>query len=82
MCVQRTQFAKLEAKKAGRPLRDGEAITACAQACDTGALIFGDANDPESKIAAAKKNDRMYYLLDEVGTQPSVFYQVKVRNNA
>ncbi len=82
MCVQRTQYAKLEAKKAGRPLRDGEANTACAQACDTGALVFGDANDPQSKIALAKKDDRMYYLLDEVGTQPSVFYQVKVRNNA
>ncbi|MBI1315239.1 4Fe-4S dicluster domain-containing protein [bacterium] len=82
MCVQRTQYAKLEAKKAGRMLKDGDAVTACAQACDTGALVFGDANDAESKIAAAKKNDRMYYLLDEVGTQPSVFYQVKVRNNA
>ena len=82
MCVQRTQYGKLEAKKQSRPLRDGEVLTACAQACDTGALIFGDANDGDSKIAAAKKDGRMYYLLDEVGTQPSVFYQTKVRNQA
>ena len=82
MCVQRTQYGKLEAKKQSRPLRDGEVQTACAQACETGALVFGDANDGDSKIAAAKKDERMYYLLDEVGTQPSVFYQTKVRNQA
>lgn len=82
MCIQRIQYGKLEAKKAGRPVADGEITTACAQACETGAIAFGDANDKKSRIAALKKNDRMYYLLDEVGTQPSVFYQTKVRNKA
>jgi MoCo/4Fe-4S cofactor protein with predicted Tat translocation signal len=82
MCIQRIQYGKLEAKKEGRPVEDGEIQTACAQACDTGAIRFGDANDTKSEIAKLKKDDRMYHLLDEVGTQPSVFYQTKVRNKA
>jgi len=82
MCIQRIQYGKLEAKKEGRPVQDGEIQTACAQACDTGAIRFGDANDTDSEIAKLKKDDRMYHLLDEVGTQPSVFYQTKVRNKA
>ncbi len=82
MCIQRIQYGKLEAKKEGRPVADGEIQTACAQACDTGAIRFGDANDSQSEIAKLKKDDRMYHLLDEVGTQPSVFYQTKVRNKA
>lgn len=79
-CVQRIQLGKLEAKKASRKVRDGEVQTACMQACDTGAIQFGDVNDPESKIAALKEDQRMYHLLEDVGTQPSVFYQTKVRN--
>jgi MoCo/4Fe-4S cofactor protein with predicted Tat translocation signal len=79
-CIQRIQYAKLEAKKSGRKVKDGEFTTACAQACGTGALVFGDINDKESKIAALKKDDRMYHLLEDVGTEPSVFYQTKVRN--
>jgi molybdopterin-containing oxidoreductase family iron-sulfur binding subunit len=82
MCIQRIQYGKLEAKKGSRPVKDGEIVTACAQACETGAIAFGDANDSESQVAELKKDERMYYLLDEVGTQPSVFYQTKVRNKA
>jgi molybdopterin-containing oxidoreductase family iron-sulfur binding subunit len=79
-CIQRIQLAKLEAKKDGRKIKDGEFTTACAQACETGAIVFGDVNDPNSKVAQLQKDKRMYHLLEEVGTQPSVFYQTKVRN--
>ncbi len=80
MCIQRIQYAKLDAKKAGRKIEDGEFTVACAQACSTGALEFGDANNKDSKVAALKEHKRMYHLLDEIGTKPSVFYQTKVRN--
>ncbi len=81
-CVQRTQLGKLQAKKEGRMLKDGEIKTACQSACDTGAITFGDVNDKKSEVFKLKEDDRMYHLLEEVGTQPSVFYQTKVRNNA
>ena len=82
MCIQRIQYAKLEAKKKSSKVIDGSFTTACAQACPTGAITFGDVNDKKSKVAAAKEDKRAYHLLDEVGTQPSVFYQTKVRNKA
>ncbi len=82
MCIQKIQLGKLEAKKAGRPLKDGDIQTACSSACSTNALVFGDVNDKESKVAHLRDEPRQYYLLEEVGTQPSVFYQTKVRNKA
>jgi MoCo/4Fe-4S cofactor protein with predicted Tat translocation signal len=82
MCIQRIQYFKLEAKKKGKKIEDGAFTTACAQACSTGSITFGDVHDEKSKVAAAKKDKRAYHLLEEVGTQPSVFYQTKVRNNA
>lgn len=80
MCVQRIQEGKLTAKREGRPLKDGEITTACAQACPTNAITFGDVNDGSSMVAKAQKDERTYYMLEELDTQPSVFYQVKVRN--
>ena len=80
MCIQRIQYGKLEAKKAGQPLADGAVTTACAQACDSGAITFGDVNTAGSAVQVAKNDARSYHLLEEVGTQPSVFYQTKVRN--
>ena len=82
MCIQRIQYGKLEAKKSGQPLADGAFTTACAQACDTGAITFGDVNTAGSQVQVAKNDARSYHLLEEVGTQPSVFYQTKVRNRA
>lgn len=79
-CIQRIQLGKLQAKKEGRKVADGEIQTACMSACSTGAIVFGDANDKESRVAALKADKRMYHLLEEVGTNPSVFYQTKVRN--
>lgn len=79
-CVQRTQEVKLNAKKQGRKVKDGEALTACAQACPTNAIIFGDLNDENSMINEYRKNERSYYALESVGIQPSVSYLLKVRN--
>lgn len=81
MCIQRIQLGKLEAKVNGEPLKDGQVQTACQSACDSNAIVFGDVNNKESAVFKLKHEPRMYHLLEEVGTQPSVFYQVKVRNN-
>ncbi len=79
-CVQRIQAAKLEAKKAGQPLRDGAIKTACEQACPTGAITFGDLNDPNSRVSKLMEEPRGYYALSEINTRPSIRYMVKVRN--
>jgi len=80
MCVQRIQEGKLSAKKDGRKIVDGEIKTACAQACPTNAIVFGDFNNTESEVAKLNRDDRRYLLLEELNTQPSVFYMTKVRN--
>lgn len=79
-CVQRIQDGKLNAKKEGRPVKDGEVTTACASACPTHAITFGDMNDEQSVIAEKVSDDRTYNLLAEIGTKPSVHYHTKVRN--
>ncbi|SHJ75856.1 quinol:cytochrome c oxidoreductase iron-sulfur protein precursor [Maribacter aquivivus] len=80
MCIQKTQKTILDAKRDGRIIADGEFQTACSSACSNGAIVFGDINDEKSKVAELKASDRMYHLLEHVGTQPNVFYHVKVRN--
>ncbi|MDT0605684.1 TAT-variant-translocated molybdopterin oxidoreductase [Croceitalea rosinachiae] len=81
MCIQMTQKTILDAKREGRPITDGEFQTACSSACSNGAIVFGDINNKESKVAELKEDDRMYHLLEHVGTKPNVFYHVKVRND-
>ena len=80
MCIQMTQATILTAKKEGRPARVDEFSTACSNACSTGALVFGDINEKANKISALVTDDRMYHLLESVGTKPNVIYHVKVRN--
>jgi molybdopterin-containing oxidoreductase family iron-sulfur binding subunit len=80
MCIQKTQATILAAKNEGREIVDGEFQTACSSACTTGAMIFGDVNDADSQVAKLVEEDRMYHLLEHVGTKPNVFYHVKVRN--
>ncbi|MGD9931244.1 MAG: TAT-variant-translocated molybdopterin oxidoreductase [Mangrovibacterium sp.] len=82
MCVQRIQEKKQEAKLAGRRLDDGEIKTACQQSCPGNAIVFGDLNNPESKISKLFKDKRNYHLLEELHTLPSVGYLTKVRNKA
>ena len=80
MCIQMTQATILNAKREGRVIVDGEFQTACSNACSTGAMIFGDVNDKESKVTKLAEDERMYHLLEHVGTKPNVIYHVKVRN--
>ena len=83
MCVQRIQAGKLEAKKAERKLTDSDVNTACAEACPTNAIVFGDLNNEDSAISKLRKQEeeeRNYYILEELGVKPSVSYLTKVRN--
>jgi molybdopterin-containing oxidoreductase family iron-sulfur binding subunit len=80
LCIQMTQKSILDAKRDGREVKDDEFQTACSNACDTGAIVFGDINNKESKVSKLKESERVYHLLESVGTQPNVFYHVKVRN--
>ena len=82
-CIQATQSVILKAKLEGREVKEGEFNdkVACAAACSSGAMKFGDINEKDSEIYRLKEDDRAYHLLDTVGTKPNVVYQVKVRNN-
>ncbi|MDX1772711.1 TAT-variant-translocated molybdopterin oxidoreductase [Oceanihabitans sediminis] len=80
MCIQKTQKTILDAKREGREIKDGEFQTACSAACGNGAMVFGDINDKDSKVAKLREDKRKYHLLEYVGTQPNVLYHTKVRN--
>ena len=80
LCIQMTQATILKAKREGRAVGKDEFDVACSAACSSGAMIFGDVNDKESKVAKLAEDDRMYHLLEHIGTKPNVFYHVKVRN--
>lgn len=79
-CVQRIQENKEQAKLENRQLEDGEVTPACAQACPANALIFGDLNDPNSRVSQLVASNRNYHLLEELHTKPTVSYMTKVRN--
>ncbi len=79
-CVQRIAAGRLKAKIEGRPLRDGDIQTACQQACPAGAIVFGDLNDPQSKVHRLAANPRGYLALGELGVQPAVTYLSVTRN--
>ncbi len=80
MCIQRIQATKLQAKIEKRTIVDGEFKMACQQTCPANAIIFGDANDPESEVSKALKDERVYYVLEELNVQPGVGYMTKVTN--
>lgn len=80
-CLQRIQSGKLKAKMENRSIKDGEIQTACSAVCSANAIIFGDANDPNSEVAKALKNERVYYVLEEINVQPGIGYMTKVRNS-
>jgi molybdopterin-containing oxidoreductase family iron-sulfur binding subunit len=86
-CVQRCQDGKLQAKKAGRPLKSGQnnewdVQTACQQACPTNAIVFGNANDAGSAVTQLRVNNkqRLFHTLEQLHTLPNVNYLAKVRN--
>ncbi|SHM58106.1 prokaryotic molybdopterin-containing oxidoreductase family, iron-sulfur binding subunit [Cyclobacterium lianum] len=93
MCVQRIQAGKLAAKREKRKVKDGDINVACAVACPTEALVFGDMNDPESRVSKMLKieensteaikevnEERAYHVLEEINVSPNVWYFTKIRN--
>ena len=79
-CVQRISQARITAKLEDREIRDGEVVTACEAACPTQAIVFGNINDPNSRVARAKKSPLNYGLLEELNTRPRTTYAAVVRN--
>jgi len=79
-CIQRIQNVRQKANVEGRPVRDGEIIPACAAACPARAIVFGDLNDPQSKVSKMSKMDRSYRMLTELGVKPSVAYLAHISN--
>jgi MoCo/4Fe-4S cofactor protein with predicted Tat translocation signal len=79
-CVQRINEAKIEAEKQNRRVKDGEIVTACQQACPSEAIIFGDLNDPNSRVSKLKAEPTNYGLLEELNTKPRTTYLATVRN--
>ena len=81
-CYQRLQEAKLKAKVENRPLMDGDVNTACAQACPTNAIVFGNVNDKATRIAQTREQNpqRLFYVIEQIHTLPNVSYLMRVRN--
>jgi Fe-S-cluster-containing dehydrogenase component len=73
-CIQRIRQAEDRAKAEARSIRDGDVVPACAQSCPSGAIVFGDPNDPDSRIAELVESRRRFILLEDFGTEPSVIY--------
>ncbi len=79
-CVQRINHARIAAKLEDREIRDGEVVTACQSACPTEAIVFGNLNDPNSRVARLKRSTLNYALLAELNSRPRTTYMAIVRN--
>jgi len=79
-CVQRINVAKIGAEKDGRPLADGEIVTACQQVCPAEAIVFGNINDPNSRVATLREESLNYSLLGDLNTRPRTTYLAALKN--
>jgi molybdopterin-containing oxidoreductase family iron-sulfur binding subunit len=79
-CVQRISRSRIDAKNQGREMRDGDVVTACEAACPAQAIVFGDVNDPGSRVSKQKAGARNYGLLTELQTKPRTTYLGAVKN--
>ena len=79
-CVQRITAARIEADKENRPIRDGEVVTACQQACPASAIVFGNMNDPSSRVSKLHAKERTYQVLADQNTRPRTRYVAEVLN--
>lgn len=93
LCVQRIQAGKLTAKREQRKMTDADVNVACAEACPTDAIVFGDMNNPDSRLTKLLKiteettsfnkvvnEERAYHVLEEINTNPNIWYFTKIRN--
>ena len=78
--MQRINAAKIRSEEEERPVRDGEIVTACQSACPAEAIVFGNVNDPKSRVSKLKAQSRNYSLLDDLNTRPRTTYLARVRN--
>lgn len=79
-CVQRINVARIQAKREDRDIRDGEIVTACQAVCPTDAIVFGNINDPNSRVAKLKASPRNYTMLEDLNTRPRTTYLAAVKN--
>jgi molybdopterin-containing oxidoreductase family iron-sulfur binding subunit len=79
-CVQRVNNSRIEAKKQDRPINPGDVVTACAQACPTHAITFGNLNDGRWEVTQLQDEPLRFTLLDELNTLPRTSYLARVRN--
>jgi molybdopterin-containing oxidoreductase family iron-sulfur binding subunit len=79
-CVQRISERRIDAEREDRKINDNELQTACQQSCPADAIIFGNINDPNSKVSKLKAQSRNYSLLGELNTRPRTTYLAEVRN--
>jgi len=79
-CIQRIERVKIEADKENRAIRDGEVVTACEQACPTGAIVFGNMNDPKARVTKRKAEERDYQVLADLDYRPRTSYTAGVIN--